>query len=86
LETELLAQQISGDMPAPLQKLYCDIGMFGMTIRFVQPVEDDAISADVTEAQYIWDASQEPPGWVLSQMRRQPMCARGDDPFAPQCP
>ena len=86
IEASLLAAQIDNSAPGPLQKLYCDIGMFDMTIRFVQPVEDDAISAVVTEAIYTWDAAQDPAGWVLSAMRRQPLCARGDAPFAATCP
>ncbi len=86
IETALLDAQIAGEVPAPFQKLYCDIGMFGMTIRFVQPAEDDAIHAVVTEAQYTWDAAQDPAGWVLTQMRRQPLCARGPEPFSELCP
>jgi hypothetical protein len=86
IETALLAGQIDKSTPAPLQKLYCDIGMFGLKIRFVQPVEDDAIRATVTEAQYAWDSTQDPAGWILTSLRRQFQCARGDMPFAAVCP
>ena len=85
-EEALLTEQVSGAVPAPLQKLYCDIGMFEMRVRFVQPVEDDAIHAMVTEAVYEWDADAEPAGWVLSTMGSHPLCARGDEPFAELCP
>ena len=86
VEEALLAEQISGPMPAPLTKLYCHIGMFEMSVRFVQPVEDDSIAGIVTEAVYAWQPDGEPAGWQLSAMNRQFLCARGDEPFAPLCP
>lgn len=86
LEADLLRGQIAQTSPAPLQKIYCSIGMFEMRLRFVQPAEDDAVKAIVTEATYAWDAEQNPAGWVLSSMRRQVACARGDAIFADLCP
>lgn len=86
LEADLLNAQVEGTSPGPLQKHYCRIGMFEMQLRFVQPLEDDAIAAIVTEAIYEWDAAQDPAGWVLTHMRRQPACARGDAVFTDQCP
>jgi hypothetical protein len=83
---DMLQDQINGDHPAPLQTVYCDVGMFQMTVRFVQPVEDDAVGAVVTEAVYAWRVDDEPAGWQLSALRRQLLCARGDEPFAALCP
>jgi len=85
LEAHLLKAQIDSSEGGPLQKHYCDVGMFTLEIRFVQPLLDDALAALVTEAVYTWDAAQEPAGWVISQLRSQPMCARGPEPFAPVC-
>lgn len=81
-----LQDQIDGNHPAPLQTVYCNVGMFQMTVRFVQPVEDDAVRAVVTEAVYAWRVEDEPAGWQLSALRKQPLCARGDEPFAALCP
>jgi len=86
IEDALLADQISGERPAPLVKLYCRIGMTQMAVRFVQPLRDDSLAAMVTEAIYDWRPEAEPPGWQLSALHRQPLCARGDKPFAPLCP
>ena len=86
LESDLLRQQIAGESPGPTQKLYCDIGLFDLHLRFVVPVEDDAILAIVTEAKYVWDPEQDPAGWMLNSLKRQPACARGDEPFADLCP
>lgn len=86
LEADLLRAQIEQSAPPPLSKIYCDIGMFEMRIRFVQPAEDDAVAAMVTEAVYIWASDAEPAGWQITGLARQPLCARGDAPFAPLCP
>ena len=86
IEGELLQAQIAQTSPGPLQKIYCDIGMFEMRVRFVMPAEDDAIAAEVTEATYAWDATQDPAGWVLFGLRRQMACARGDAVFTDICP
>ena len=86
LEADILREQISEQSPGPTQKLYCKIGLFDLIVRFVVPVEDDAVEAIVTEAAYRWDAEQEPSGWMLASLRRQPACARGDTVFADLCP
>jgi len=86
IEEALLAEQIAGAAPAPLSKHYCRIGMFEMTIRFNQPLRDDSLAALTTEAIYEWRTDGDPPGWQLSALRRQPLCARGDAPFTPVCP
>lgn len=86
IEDALLAEQIAGERLAPLTKLYCRTGMFEMTVRFVQPLRDDSLAGLVTEAVYAWHPDGDPPGWQLSALRRQPVCARGDAPFAPLCP
>ncbi len=86
LTADLLRAQINGEAPPPLQTLFCEVGMFEMIVRAVQPAEDDAIAAIVTEAVYAWRPDAEPAGWQLSALRRHPLCARGDDPFAPLCP
>ena len=86
LEADLLRGQIEQSTPPPLSKIYCDIGIFEMRIRFVQPVEDDAIAAVVTEAVYEWASEGEPVGWQIFGLARQPLCARGDAPFASLCP
>jgi hypothetical protein len=85
-EADLLRGQIEQLTPPPLSKIYCDIGIFEMRIRFVQPAEDDAIAAMVTEAIYVWDSSTETSGWLISRLAREPLCARGDAPFASLCP
>ena len=86
LEADLLRAQIEQSAPPPLSKIYCEIGMFEMRIRFVQPAEDDAVAAMVTEAIYEWASDSEPVGWQISGLARQPLCARGDVHFAPLCP
>ena len=86
IEQDLLAAQISGETMAPLSKLYCRVGMFEMAVRFVQPVEDDAVAGIVTEATYSWVPEADPPGWQLSKLERQQLCARGSEPFAQICP
>ena len=85
LEDALLTAQIALREAEPLHKHYCQVGMFAMVVRFVQPVLDDSIAAIVTEATYEWDAAQDPAGWVLSTMQRHHMCARGPAAFAPLC-
>lgn len=86
IEDDLLAEQIADDHAGPLTKIYCRIGMFEMTVRFLQPLRDDSLAAIVTEAVYTWRDEADPPGWQLSALRRRPLCARGDAPFAPLCP
>ncbi len=86
LEADLLRPQIAETTLGSLQKIYCRIGMFELKLRFVQPVEDDAAAAVVTEAIYAWDATQDPAGWVLSRLRRQVACSRGAATFADICP
>lgn len=85
LEEALLEEHIRGSNGGAFQKHYCTVGMFDMVVRFVQPAEDDSVSAIVTQATYIWDADQDPAGWVLSDMQRHHMCARGPSTFAPLC-
>lgn len=85
LEEALLIEHIRGSNVGVFQQQYCAMTMFEMVVRFVQPAEDDSISAIVTQATYAWDANQDPAGWVLSDMQRHPMCARGPAPFAPRC-
>lgn len=85
LEEDLLIGQIADPEAGPLQKHYCEIGMFTMVVRWVRPVADDSIAAIVTEASYDWDAGQDPAGWVLAQLREHHMCGRGPAPFAPLC-
>lgn len=85
LEEKLLLEQLAEPEAPPLTKIYCEVGMFEMVVRFVQPQLDDSIAAIVTEARYDWDAAQEPAGWVLADMGRHHMCARGPAPFAPTC-
>ena len=85
LEEALLLEHIQQTEAGPFQKHYCEMGIFEMVIRFVQPTLDDSIFAMVTEATYAWDAGQSPAGWVLAGMRRQPMCGRGPSTFAPFC-
>lgn len=86
IEEALLAKQIAAEYPAPLTKLSCRIGMVEMVVRFVQPLRADSLAGIVTEAVYAWRPESDPPGWQLSALRRQPLCARGDAPFAPLCP
>jgi hypothetical protein len=86
LEDALLKQKINTPEAGALKKIYCDIGMFEMRIRFEQPSQDDAVRALVTEAIYTWDSAQEPAGWMLSNLSSHAMCARGDVPFASVCP
>lgn len=86
VEADLLSAQVSGNVPGPLQKLYCRVGIHDLHVRFVQPAEDDAFAAVVTEVRYEWDATQDPAGWILSGLRRQPACARGAALFSDVCP
>ena len=86
IEDLLLAGQIASDAPAPLSKIYCRIGLTRMIVRFVQPLRDDTLAGITTEAVYDWRPDGDPPGWQLSSLRRQPLCARGGAPFAPLCP
>jgi len=85
LEEDLLTQQIANPEAGPLQKHYCEMGMFAMVVRWVRPAADDSIAAIVTEAIYGWDADQDPAGWALVALREHHMCARGPAPFAPLC-
>lgn len=86
IEAVLLGEQIANGTPFPLSKVYCEIGMFEMRVRFFQTQQDDAIASIVTEAIYEWMPDAEPVGWQLSGLSRRPLCGRGDAPFAAICP
>jgi hypothetical protein len=81
ITNEILAENIRS-----ASKTWCQIGIQRMIVDFEVPVEDDAISAMITRAIYVWNAQDDPVGWQISHLAERPRCARGDDPFAKLCP
>lgn len=85
IETAITNEIVAGNMRSA-SKTWCQIGIQRMIVDFEVPVEDDAISAIITRAIYVWNAQDDPIGWQISQLAERPRCARGDDPFAELCP
>lgn len=85
LENALIAPLIAQEA-AFVTKTWCQIGIQRFIVDFEVPVEDDAIAAMRTRAVYIWEPSGDPVGWRIDQLGTRPVCARGDDPYAPLCP
>ncbi|MBU2936357.1 MULTISPECIES: hypothetical protein [Pacificibacter] len=85
IETAITNEIVAGNV-SRASKTWCQISIQRMIVDFEVPVEDDAISAMITRAIYIWNAQDDPVGWQISQLAERPRCARGDDPFAALCP
>jgi hypothetical protein len=85
LEAAITNKIIAGSIRTA-SKTWCHIGLQRIIVDFEVPVQDDAISAMITRAIYIWNAQDDPVGWQISQLAERPRCARGDNPFADICP
>ncbi|WP_417269936.1 MULTISPECIES: hypothetical protein [Alphaproteobacteria] len=85
IETAITNEIVAGSIRTA-SKTWCQIGVQRMIVDFEVPVEDDAISAMIIRAIYVWNAQDDPVGWQISQLAERPRCARGDNPFATLCP
>ena len=85
IETAITNEIVAG-RTRTASKTWCQISVQRMIVDFEVPVEDDAISAMITRAIYVWNAQGDPVGWQISHLAERPRCVRGDDPFAHVCP
>ncbi|MEM1036729.1 MAG: hypothetical protein AAGI14_08220 [Pseudomonadota bacterium] len=74
------------DIPAPLTKSFCQIGITDMVTDYHHPVaDDDALIGIAYRAIYSWNAEAEFPGWQLTQLGERFECARGIDEESELC-
>lgn len=85
LETVLINKHINQGA-GPIVKHWCQIGVQRMIVDFEVPVEDDSVSFEITRGVYVWDTSFDVAGWRIDQIGTRFRCARGDNPFAKNCP
>ncbi len=78
IEHWLVGRLSRQDIPAPLTKTYCQIGITDMVTDYHHPVaDDDALIGMAYRAIYSWSAEAEFPGWELTQLGQRVECARG---------
>ena len=78
IEHWLVGRLSRQDIPAPLTKTFCQIGITNMITDYHHPVaDDDAVIGVAYRAIYSWNAEAEFPGWQLTQLGLRMECARG---------
>ena len=86
IEHWLVGRLSRAEIPPPLTKTFCQIGITNMVTDYHHPVaDDDAVIGVAYRAIYSWNADAEFPGWQLTQLGERFDCARGIDTETKLC-
>ena len=86
IEHWLVGRLSRAEIPAPLTKIFCQIGITDMVTDYHHSVaDDDAVIGVSYRAIYSWNTETEFPGWQLTQLGERFECARGIDTETKLC-